>query len=571
MNDLISLNLNPPPEKRDDSGVNLNQAGVSLAAGLSALGMGVFTDSNENVNERTSFEVPTYLTCVRILSESIGSLPLRVYEKMPRGQRPAPDHYLYYLLTERPNPQMSATVFFQTLMTAAIGWSNAYAQIERDSSGARPVALWPLNPWKTKPVRKNGVLYFETTDTGDGLPKIIKSEDMIHIVGFTFDGLQGTPFSRLARQCIGLALVAARFGARFYANGARNSFFLQADHDLSPEELTEMRLDVEALSTGANAWRVANLPNGVKIVPVETDPNALAEYTTTAKYTRDEIAAFMRVPGYMVGSTEKILKSTVEAQNREFLSYSLQPWLTKIQQEFQYKLLPSMGRAANQYTLRHYLDGLLAADTLTLTAKQTAGRMGGWLSANDIREQLGMVPVEGGDVYIRPLNYVDAAQDSVPEETDTDPTDTSPDEKTDADNNDPEAVQAAKATSIIQQALTPPVKQQPRSMLEPLFNDAYSRLQNRSKKDAAAITQTLTPVCNAIGAYFRSGNTACPAEQRAIDKYLTGLETRIGKTTAAAEFRKLSKCIVYAVEEDTAEARAKEQLARIEVITSEQD
>ena len=194
----------------------------------------------------------------------------------------------------------------------------------------------------------------------------------------------------MARQCIGLAMVAARFGARFYANGARNSFFLQADHDLTPEEMTEMRLDVEALSTGANAWRVANLPNGVKIVPVETDDNALAEYTTTSKYTRDEIAAFMRVPGYMVGSTEKILKSTVEAQNREFLSYSLQPWLTKIQQEFQYKLLPSVGRAANQYTLRHYLDGLLAADTLTLTAKQTAGRMGGWLSANDIREQFGM-------------------------------------------------------------------------------------------------------------------------------------------------------------------------------------
>src|ERR1035438_2957798 len=120
MNELISLNLSFPLEKRD--GVNLNQSGVSLAAGLTALGMGTFTDSNETVNERTSFEVPTYLTCVRILSESIASLPLRVYEKMPRGQRPAPQHYLYYMLTERPNPQMTASVFFQTMMTAAVGW-----------------------------------------------------------------------------------------------------------------------------------------------------------------------------------------------------------------------------------------------------------------------------------------------------------------------------------------------------------------------------------------------------------------------------------------------------------------
>ena len=452
--DLISLNLQQPTlalEKRDFP--NLNQAGVSLAAGLAAMGLGVFTDSNETVNERTSFEVPTYLTCVRVLSESIASLPLRVYEKMPRGQRPAPSHYLYYLLTERPNPQMSATVFFQTMMTAAVGWGNAYAQIERDSSGARPIALWPLNPAKTKPVRKDGMLVFETTDTGNALPKIIKSEDMLHIVGFTFNGLQGTPLVNLARQCIGLALVAARFGARFYANGARNSFFLQADHDLSPEELTEMRLDVEALSTGANAWRVANLPNGVKIVPVETNDNALAEYTVTAKYTRDEIAAIMRVPGYMVGSTEKILKSTVEAQNREFLSYSLQPWLVKIQQEFQFKLLPTLGRAANQYVIRHYLDALLAADTLTMTAKQTAGRMGGWYSANDIREQLGMEPIPGGDEYIVPLNYQAATEASVPEETDDDPEDTSPD---DAAPDDSDAKATAAAQAIIKQALKPP-------------------------------------------------------------------------------------------------------------------
>jgi HK97 family phage portal protein len=457
---------------------------------------------------------------------------------------------------------MSAAVFFQTLMTGAVGWSNAYAKIERDSSGARPVALWPLLPWKTKPVRKNGILAFETTDTADGLPATIKSEDMLHIVGFTFNGLQGTSFSHLAQQCLGLALVAARFGARFYANGARNSFFLQADHDLSPEELTEMRLDVEALSTGANAWRVANLPNGVKIVPVETNDNALAEYTTTAKYTRDEIAAFMRVPGYMVGSTEKVLKSTVEAQNREFLSYSLQPWLVKIQQEFQYKLLPTMGRTANQYVIRHYLDALLAADTLTMTAKQTAGRMGGWLSVNDIREQLGLEPVPGGDAYITPLNYVTATEAAEGEETDNDPEDTSPDD--DKTDTDPEVLQAKGATKIIAQALQPP-KQQPRSMFEPLFNDAYSRLQNRSKKDSAAIAQTLSPVCVAVGNYFRSSKTVGTAEQKAVDKYMTGLESRVSTTTADAEFKKLLRCVVYAIEEDSAEARAREHLSELEV------
>lgn len=204
----------------------------------------------------------------------------------------------------------------------------------------------------------------------------------------------------------------------------------------------------------------------------------------------------------------------------------------------------------------------------TLTAKQTAGRMGGWLSANDIREQLGMEPVPGGDVYIRPLNYVDATTAAEGIETDSDPEDTSPDDDKPA-TDDPEAQAAKVATNLISQSLKPPPtpsKQQPRSVLEPLFNDAYSRLQNRAKKDVAAITQTLAPVCSAVGVYFRSGNTVGPAEQKAIDKYLTGLETRLGKTTPDAEFRKLLKSLIYAVEEDASEMRAKEQL---EVITNE--
>jgi HK97 family phage portal protein len=564
MADLISLNIQYPLEKRD-GGVNLNQSGISLAAGLAALGVGSFTDSNESVSERSAFDATAYLTCVRILSDAVASLPLRVYEKLPRGQRPAPQHNLYYLLTERPNPQMSAMAFFQAMMVAAVGWSNAYAQIERDNNG-RPIALWPLLPHKTKPVRKDGILVFETTDTSNGLPKIIKPDDMLHVTGFTFDGLQGTPLVRMARQTIGLALVAARFGARFYANGARSQFFLQSETDLTPEDLTLMKLDVEALSTGGNTFRVGVLPNGVKIVPNSIDENALTEYINTSKYTRDEIAAMMRVPPSML-STEKVLRASIEAQNREFLQYSLQPWLSRISQEFQYKLLLSLGRSANQYVIRHYLDGLLAADTITMTAKQTAGRMGGWLSVNDIREQLNMEPIPGGDIYITPLNYQAATEASVEEETEDDPTDTSPGS---AAPTDPNAKATAAANALIKQALKPPATPpSPRSLLEPLFSDAYSRLTHREKKDSAAIAQTMTPVCNAIGDYFRGagkpprGFEKNSAEQKAVDKYLAGLATRLSNTTADAEFNKLYRCLVFAIEADAAEIRAKSILVEV--------
>jgi hypothetical protein len=85
-----------------------------------------------------------------------------------------------------------------------------------------------------------------------------------------------------------------------------------------------------------------------------------------------------------------------------------------------------------------------------------------------------------------------------------------------------------------------------------LFQDAFGRLQNRSKQDLQSITQCLTPISNATGQYFRSGKVIGDAEQKAITKYYSGLESRISKTTAEIEFNKLLKTIIFSIGEDKA-------------------
>jgi HK97 family phage portal protein len=509
---------------------------MSLSAGLLSLGLGNYTDSNENVTEQTSLEVPTVLACVRILSEGVGSIPFRVYEELGRGRKPAKDHHLFYLLTQEPNPEMPAVTFISTMMTHAALWQNAYAEIERDNSG-RAAAFWPRMPWRTKPARVNGRLVFKTTDTPNGVERVIDAANMLHIVGFSLDGLTGSSLIANARQTIGLAMVAARFGARFYANGARPGFFLQPDAPLSPEDMTLLRQDVEMLSSGANVHRIAALPIGIKVVPAIKDPSAMQEYINTRKYERDEIAAFMRVPGYMIGSTEKVMKSTIEAQNQEFLTYSLRPWLERFEQEFQRKLLPPVGRASGKYTLHFYVDALLAVDTALATAKYTAGRNGGWYSANDIREMQGMecIPV-GGDDYLIPLNTVNAASAAEAIETDEEPSsdETGPDEP----------VKASRA----------------KELYGPIFTDAFTRLQHRSKKDLESITRALTPAITSLGAYFRTSTTVGTAETQAVEKYLKGLEGRAANLTgdvAVSELDRVVKSIVFAVSTDAAEAQAR--------------
>lgn len=569
---LLSLNLpNPPaPEKRS----NLENPMVSLSAGLASMGMGTFTDSNERVTERSSLEVPTMLACVRILSEGVGQLPLRVYEELERGRRPAKDHYLTYLLGVRPNPDMSAKTFFNTLMTHAVLWQNAYAEIERDNNG-RVVAFWPRAPWSTKSDRVGGRLVFKTKDTLGAVERIIEADNMIHIVGFSLDGLSGSSLVQYARQSIGLAMVAGRFGARFYANGARPGFFLQPEEPLTPEQMTELRQDVEMLSSGANVHRVAALPGGVKVTEIKIDP-AQAEYNQTRMFERAEIAAFMRVPGYMVGANEKALKSTVEAQNMEFLTYSLRPWIEGIEQEFQHKLLPLIGRSSGKYSIHFFTKVLLSMDGAVSAACNTQGRNGGWLSVNDIREADNMEPIEGGDVYLQPLNMVPAATAAEGVETEDEGT-------VQPDPNDPALASRATFNALTKQAFNElqqrnvqatihmaaqkPVESftatRAKQIYTPLLKDAISRLQHRSKCDSAAITQTLMPVCEALGTYFRTSSTAGTEETRAIEKYLKGVESRSTKwegDPTEDEFQKLSRAVVFSIEADNAEARAKKVL-----------
>jgi HK97 family phage portal protein len=440
---------------------------------------------------------------------------------LERGRKPAKSHPLYYLLSQEPNLESTAINFFQTMMIHAVAWQNAYAEIERDAYG-RVRGLWPRLPWRTKAMRVRGRVVYETTDTNGGVPRIIQPEDMIHIVGFSLDGMSGTPLVNFCRQSLGLSMVAARYGARFYANGARPSFFLQPESPLSPEDMTLLKEDVTLMTSGQNQWSAAALPNGIKVTPVAID-NANNEYVATRKFEREEVAAIMRVPGYMVAATDKALKSTIEAQNQEFLTYSLRPWLERFEQELNRKLL---GTA--KYVIKFWTDALLAVDKSTRTECYKKGRDGGWLSINDIREAEGLEVIEGGDDYIQPLNVQPVAV-----------------AKTDVETEDDEADPT-----------------QSRSIFLPLMKDAMGRLQHRSNKD---FKQTLSPICNAIAATLRTGEAGAE-EQKAIEKFITAAETRSAKWSddpSEDELNKLYRALVFATERDKADARAKEVLAHV--------
>ena len=255
------------------------------------------TTSGKTVNERTAMQTTAVYACVRILAETIASLPLQTFQHSEKGKDKALDHPLYYLLHDEPNPEMTSFVFRETLMSHLLLWGNAYAQIIRDGRG-RVLALYPLLPDKITVDRdSNGQIFYQyQKDTGT---VILKSDEVLHIPGLGFDGLVGYSPIAMAKNAIGMAIATEEYGAKFFANGANPGGVLE--HPGVVKDPKRVRDSWNAVYQGSgNAHRVAVLEEGMKFQSIGIPPEQ-AQFIETRKFQINEIARIFRIPPHMIG------------------------------------------------------------------------------------------------------------------------------------------------------------------------------------------------------------------------------------------------------------------------------
>jgi HK97 family phage portal protein len=355
------------------------------------------TSSGKTVNERTAMQTTAVYACVRILAETIASLPLHTYKYTKDGKEKATEHQLYYLLHDEPNPEMTSFVFRETLMSHLLLWGNAYAQIIRDGRG-QVVALYPLLPDKMRADRSTpGELYYEYhSDKG---VYILSKDDVLHIPGLGFDGLIGYSPIAMAKNAIGMAIATEEYGASFFANGANPGGVLE--HPGVVKDPKKIRDSWNQVYQGSsNAHRIAVLEEGMKFQQIGIPPEQ-AQFLETRKFQINEIARLFRIPPHMVGDLEKSSFSNIEQQSLEFVKYTLDPWVIRWEMAMQKSLLlPSEKR---NHFIKFNVDGLLRGDYQSRMTGYSIGRQNGWLSSNDIRELENMNPIPeelGGDLYL---------------------------------------------------------------------------------------------------------------------------------------------------------------------------
>jgi HK97 family phage portal protein len=388
----------------------------------------------------TAMQQSTVFACVNIVSDGVSSLPLHVYERVESGERIskklAPSHPVYDLLHHSPNPEMTSSAFFKTLMIHCCLWGNAYAEIQRNN-GNKVIAIWPRNPARTRPIRllqntiiegdklPAGTELYETTDsimdsssamvpdnpevlTNYGRRRLILQEDMIHVPGLSLDGRLGQGVVWLTREAIGLGLAAEKHAAKYFGNSAIPQGILTLPGKMEDKAIENLRRSWAEAHGGENVHKTAVLEEGVKYTKIQESPNE-AQMLETRKYQREEIAAIFGVPVHMVAASDKMGKSNVEQSSIEFVQYCLHPWLLRWEQELKRKLFA--GKSQSKFFAKFDVRKLMYPDAAARATFYTAGRQWGFLSANDIRELEDMNPLDSkvGETIWMPVNMQDAA------------------------------------------------------------------------------------------------------------------------------------------------------------------
>lgn len=363
------------------------------------------SDSGKRVTDRTALQHTVIYACVRVLSEALAQLPLHVYQYTDKGKERVPQHPLYFLLHDQPNPEMTSFIFRETLMSHLLIYGNAYSQIIRNGKN-EVTGIYPLMPDKMTVDRddKNRLIYRYSryAEANPNLKEqgeiILKAEDVLHIAGLGFDGLVGYSPIAMAKNAIGISLACEEYGATFFKNGATPSGVLEHPGVVSDYE--KIRKSWHSAYGGTNSHGTAIIEEGMKYKPISI-PNNEAQFLETRKFQVEEIARLYRVPLHMIGDLEHATFSNIEQQSLEFVKYTLDPWLVRWEQALQKALLSDSEKG--RYFIKFNVEGLLRGDYASRMQGYATARQNGWLSANDIREleNMNAIPDEqGGNLYL---------------------------------------------------------------------------------------------------------------------------------------------------------------------------
>lgn len=400
----------------------------------------------------TAMRIATVSSCVKVLSETIASLPLRVYKRQPGGgASEANKHPLYRLLYARPNMYQTSYEWIEQMVINISLRGNAICLKQR--TGDRVTGLIPILPDRVTIQDYTNALLYSISDRY-GKTVTVLSEDVLHIRGQCAEGYWGKSPVTQSKDAFELARRVQKYGNSVFNSGGAQRVLIKYPNAVGSETVERLRKEWEQL--GRNSAKTAVLDNGgdATVVGMNADD---AQYLETRKLNRSEICGIFRVPPHMVGDLEKATFSNIEKQDLFFVKHTIRPYLKRIEAALTRDLLDDPVR----YFIKFNVDALLRGDIRARTESLKTQFMHGAISLDEWRDMEHRNPLgdEMGKRHFVPANLVPL------DRVDEIPAADVPDGGIGGDDNEPEA------------------GNEPKHTLEPIAKDIAQRLVNREIRE----------------------------------------------------------------------------------------
>ncbi len=353
------------------------------------------TSSGQTVSVKSAMGLSVVYACIKVLSEDIASLPLHVYERVGDRTVLAENHKINRLIGVEPSPLYTPYVFHETLIAQAASSGNGYALMHTSRSGQiEELELLDSNKITPKVVKvddRKRVFYYM-----QGKKEPYSDEEILHLPALSMNGIVGqSPITQL-RETVGEAMAMVEHGNNFYTHGAKLSGAIEYPGVLGEEGIKNIRDGWNRTHTGKNAQGTAILEGGATFKPISLSPEDLL-FIEGRKFSVEEIARAYRIPLHMLNSLDRATFSNIEQQSIDYVKNCLHPWTIRVENEYNRKLFTNAEQG--RYFVKYDLESRLQGDSKAQAEYYSKLFQVGALSQNDIRQRLGMNPIENGDKY----------------------------------------------------------------------------------------------------------------------------------------------------------------------------
>jgi HK97 family phage portal protein len=353
-------------------------------------------ESGVTYTDDRAMQITAVYACVKIITQTVATLPLHMYERTATGRKLVTDHPVNYLLRVSPNAMMTPLDFRMAMTAQLCLGGNSYAF--KDYSGTRITSLIPARFGCMTPKREgNQVVYEYSTNTG---LKRYSSEEILHLKGFGTDGLVGLSPLRYGAQAFGVTVATEQYAADTFAKGGKTSGVLEMPAILTADQ----RKQAKALHDDMhNEGGLFVLEGGTKYHPISIDPDDL-QMLESRKFQLGEIARMFGVPSFLINDTEKSTSwgTGIEQQNLGWLAYGLRAYLIQWEAALNSSLFTPSEQ--EKYFVEHTVEGLLRADSQARASYYATMVSNGLMTRNEVRALENWPPVEGADELTAQVN-----------------------------------------------------------------------------------------------------------------------------------------------------------------------